>query len=84
MSKTALQQIIDEIDSVIDNPDKHSFVSEEKIAAFKIIKVMIETDFFGISFMDLERQQIIEAFKNGSSEEGEAEKYYEMTYSSNN
>jgi hypothetical protein len=82
MSKTALQLIMQEIDEVISSPDRYKFVSEEKIAAFKIMKVMIETDFFGKSFIDIERQQIIEAFKNGSNQEGEAEKYYEITYNS--
>lgn len=82
MSKTALQQIIEEIDSVIESPDRFEFISEEKIAAFKIMKVMIETDFFGKSFIEIEKHQIIEAFKNGSPDEGEAEKYYQITYNS--
>jgi hypothetical protein len=82
MSRTALQQVVDELDSVIDNPNRYEFISDEKLAAFKIMKVMIETDFFGKSFLDIERHQIIEAFKNGSNEEGEAEKYYELTYNS--
>lgn len=78
--KTALQQLIDELDQVIEHPENHSFISVEKIQAFKIMKVMIETDFFGKSFLDIERQQIIEAFNNGSSEEGEATNYYNITY----
>lgn len=73
-NKTAMRQLVNDIDMMlVDQPEwirSGTIETGLKAVRYYILDAMI----------DLEKGQIIEAFKNASNEPGEAEKYYDITY----
>lgn len=83
MNKTAMQELVDELQQSIDHPE-HPFYTFDVRQGLKMVLMFITTDFFGDSLLLKERQQIIEAAKNFSNSPGEAENYFNITYGNEN
>lgn len=79
MNKTAMQELLDEIDHFLDGQENVMY-GKEYTEAMKSIRLFITTDFFGEPLIDKERRQIVEAFNNSCTEIGEGENYFNITY----